>query len=189
MSPHPDTPNLEGNQKANPKFCLLTRRQYLEHPLEKVFAFFQSPENLARITPPWLNFSILTPSPVVMKPGAVIEYSIRWVGIPLGWTTRITMYEPPYRFVDEQIHGPYSLWHHTHSFQEKDGGTDMLDEVRYALPFGIVGRIMERYVVRRQLEQIFDFRFQAIQKIFPALVKHSPSRNERELLSTRGNTT
>lgn len=188
MLPHPDTHNPVSNQKANPKLSLLTRQQHLEYPLEKVFAFFQSPENLALITPPWLNFNVLTPSPVVMKQGAVIDYSIRWVGIPLRWTTGITAYRPPYHFVDEQTRGPYTLWHHTHIFQERDGGTDMLDEVRYALPFGMVGRIVERYVVRRQLDEIFDFRFHAIQKIFSTLAKDSPARIKREPFFIRGNT-
>jgi ligand-binding SRPBCC domain-containing protein len=146
----------------------LKRTQSFNKPIEEVFRFFQSPENLARITPSRLNFRLLTPSPITMKEGALIDYTIAWLGVPVRWTTMITHYEPPYKFVDQQIKGPYSLWHHTHIFVEHDGTTEMTDEVRYVLPFGFLGDVAHALVVQRQLNDIFDYRARVIGEIFSA---------------------
>jgi ligand-binding SRPBCC domain-containing protein len=143
----------------------LERKQRLPRKPGEVFPFFESPENLARITPPWLNFRILTPGPIEMKVGTVIDYTIRWLGIPVRWKTLITAHEPPWRFVDEQIKGPYSLWHHTHLFAETDSGTEMTDSVRYALPGGPVGDVAHAMIVRRQLNAIFNYRAEAISRM------------------------
>lgn len=136
----------------------LSRRQLIERPLDEVFAFFENPENLARITPGSVGFRILTPLPIVMKAGAVIDYTIKVFGIRRYWTTLITDYAPPHRFVDVQLRGPYTFWHHTHTFEATERGTLMRDEVRYVLPFGVIGRLVHALLVKRQLQKIFDYR-------------------------------
>lgn len=143
----------------------LERRQILPVPLGEVFAFFESPENLARITPPRLDFRILTPRPIHMKTGTVIDYTVRWLGMPVRWRTLITTYEPGRRFVDEQITGPYSLWHHTHEFAAREGGTAMTDRVVYMMPLGPLGELAHELMVRRQLEEIFDYRAEVIGRL------------------------
>jgi hypothetical protein len=144
----------------------LRRTQTFPHRAREVFSFFETPENLSVITPRWLDFRILTPSPIHMEQGTLIDYTIRWLTVPVRWTTLITNYNPPHTFVDEQIRGPYALWHHRHSFVEKDGWTEMTDEVRYALPFGPLGRIAHTLLVRHQLEEIFDHRSRVIGRVF-----------------------
>lgn len=131
-------------------------------PLGRVFRFFSRPENLAQLTPPALGFHILTPSPIEMKPGALINYTIRLFGIRVGWTTLITQYEEGRAFVDEQLKGPYSFWQHFHNFEEVPGGTLVHDEVRYAMPYGLPGRIVHALVVKRQLNDIFEYRAKAV---------------------------
>jgi ligand-binding SRPBCC domain-containing protein len=131
-----------------------------------VFDFFSDARQLAVITPRWLGFEIRTPLPTEMKRGARIEYRIRLVGIPVSWTTVIQVWEPPHRFVDVQERGPYAHWEHTHHFLSLANGVLMSDRVRYALPFGPLGRIVHRIAVRPALALIFDFRFERIQQIF-----------------------
>lgn len=141
---------------------LLQREQRIDLPLDEVFEFFSRPENLARITPPAMRFTILTPLPIAMKPGAVIDYTVRTLGLPVRWTTLIAEYDPPHRFVDIQLKGPYSFWHHTHRFEKADRGTRIIDEVRYALPFGPLGELARLFIVKGKLEKIFDFRRRVI---------------------------
>lgn len=129
--------------------------QWLPRPREEIFSFFSEARNLEAITPPWLNFEVLTPSPIVMRAGALIDYRIRVHGIPIRWRTEITEWSPPQRFVDVQLRGPYTLWHHTHTFEARDGGTLCRDEVRYH-PRG--GALMNWLFVRRDVESIFAFR-------------------------------
>jgi len=143
---------------------LLSRSTWLPRPLAEVFPFFADAGNLGRITPPALRFRILTPLPVEMKVGALIDYRLSLFGVPFGWRTRIREWRPPHRFVDEQIRGPYASWIHTHEFREERGGTRMDDRVEYALPFGPVGRIALP-LVRRQLEHIFDYRARVIPEL------------------------
>jgi ligand-binding SRPBCC domain-containing protein len=158
----------------------LRRKQFLPHPITEVFRFFQSPENLARITPPWLHFQILTPLPIEMKHGTLIDYTIRWLGIPVRWMTMITDYAPPAKFVDQQLRGPYSLWHHTHTFIERDGGTEMTDVVQYVLPFGFFGNIAHSLIVQQQLDEIFSYRSKVIADMFPSLKPQSSPTSTRE---------
>jgi len=134
------------------------RTQFFPRPLNEIFPFFRSPENLGTITPSWLKFRILTPLPVVMKEGTTVEYTISWLGIPMRWKTLISSYEPPFRFSDIQLRGPYALWEHTHSFREVEGGTEMHDHIRYALPLGVIGRIAHALGVRKQIRGIFAHR-------------------------------
>lgn len=129
------------------------------------FAVFEDPRNLAKITPAWLNFRITSPGPIVMKKDAVFDYTLRWMGIPLRWRTRITEYEPPFYFVDEQIRGPYVLWRHRHTFHPTEEGTLVSDDVDYILPFGGLGALVHRLVVAEQLKKIFRFRQEALNEI------------------------
>ena len=141
----------------------LSREQTLPGSPDDVFEFFADAGNLEAITPPWLSFRIVTPRPIAMGPGTLIEYRLRLRGLPVSWLTRIEVWEPGVRFVDQQMRGPYALWHHTHEFAaEPGGGTRMTDTVRYALPFGPVGALGHALFVRRDLERIFDFRFDAV---------------------------
>lgn len=145
----------------------LQRELWVPHPLAEVFDFFKRAENLERITPPWMRFRILTPSPIPMKPGTTIAYALRVRGIPLRWMAEIERWNPPYEFVDAQAKGPYKLWHHTHRFSEVEGGTSIVDIVQYALPFGPLGRLAHWLQVARDLEQIFDYRARQVQWLFP----------------------
>ena len=146
---------------------ILRREQIIRRPRAEVFAFFSRPENLARVTPPRLGFEILTPSPIVMKEGALIDYQIHVLGAPLRWRTLITSYEPPHRFVDTQLMGPYSFWHHTHEFEEIPEGTLVRDTVRYALPLGALGQLVAGRLVDADLEDIFRYRRKVISSVFP----------------------
>lgn len=153
-------------------------------PLDRVFAFFADAANLERITPPWLNFSIITPMPISLAKGGLIDYQIRLHGIPIRWRTRIADWNPPHSFVDEQLKGPYALWHHTHEFfpvpDHLGGGTRMIDTVRYRVPFGPLGEIARKLFVTRDLERIFAYRrdnLAALMGVSPrAAVGPSPSR-------------
>ena len=128
---------------------------WLPRPVEEVFAFFADARNLQDITPAWLDFSVLTPAPIVMRPGALIDYRLKVHGFPIRWQSEITAWEPPRRFVDEQRRGPYRLWIHEHSFEARDGGTLVGDFVQYAAPGGA---LIEWLFVRRDVERIFQFR-------------------------------
>ena len=146
---------------------ILEREQRLPGTLEEVFGFFADARNLEALTPPLLRFRVITPGTIAMGQGALIRYRLRVHGVPVSWLTEITAWEPPYRFVDEQIKGPYALWHHTHTFEATgDGGTLMRDVVRYRVGFGALGVVANALVVRRDVEAIFDFRAQRI----PALL-------------------
>jgi len=135
----------------------LEREQFLPHPVEQVFPFFADARNLERITPPLLGFRVLGEEPIEMRAGALIQYKLRVHGLPVDWLTRIEEWEPNTRFVDSQLVGPYRLWHHTHTFEERGGGTLMRDTVRYAMPIWPFGELAMP-LVRRDLASIFDFR-------------------------------
>jgi len=139
-----------------------------DRPLWETFAIFEDPYNLAKITPPWLNFRVTSSGRVQMRKGAKIEYVIRWLRLPIRWTTAITEYDPPYKFVDEQERGPYALWLHRHTFQETPEGASVKDRVEYRMPFGLLGRVVHALVVRQQLLAIFRYRQRELAKIFGA---------------------
>ena len=128
---------------------------------DQAFEVFENPYNLARITPPWLNFKILTEG-LQMKRGAEIDYEFRWLGVPMRWKTVITEYDPPFGFVDKALKSPYVLWHHRHTFRKEDEGTMVGDRIDYILPFGPFGQAIHSLVVANQLKQIFDYRQKAI---------------------------
>ena len=141
---------------------VLERSQRLELPVDRAFEFYADALNLEAITPAWLRFEVVTPGPVAMAEGTRLEYRLRLHGLPVRWLTRIEAWEPPLRFVDVQVRGPYRLWHHTHSFEPDGDGTIMRDRVRYALPLGWLGELAKRRFVSRDLDRIFDHRMRAI---------------------------
>jgi ligand-binding SRPBCC domain-containing protein len=145
---------------------VLRRQAFIPAPLEEVFDFFSDARNLERITPGWLRFRVLTEDPIEMKVGTRIRYRLRIAGVPLRWDTCITRWEPGKSFVDRQERGPYRLWVHTHTFEPIGDGVLMGDLVRYALPFGPLGRFAHELWVRGALAQIFDYRFERIGQIF-----------------------
>jgi hypothetical protein len=136
---------------------------WLPAPRARVFPFFAEARNLQILTPPWLNFQILTPGEITMRPGALIDYQLRIHGWPVRWRTEITAWEPPFRFEDQQRRGPYRQWIHTHTFTEENGGTRCDDRVVYAVPGGA---LVNRLFVRRDVEKIFAFRAAALQQQF-----------------------
>jgi hypothetical protein len=148
------------------KIYTLRQEQLVNRPRSEVFSFFARPENLQVITPPWLGFVLLTPSPVRMREGAVIDYAMRALGKSMRWTSIITEYDPPNHFVDQQLVGPYSFWYHTHTFTEARRGTLIVDEVRYIVPFGPLGRLAHALYVESALDKIFDYRKSVIEKAF-----------------------
>ncbi len=147
------------------KIFELERATVLPFPRDTVFDFFSKAENLELLTPPWLSFNIKTPQPIHMCEGALIDYRLRVRGIPLTWRSEITVWEPPYRFVDEQRRGPYRRWIHEHRFEEADGGTRAVDHVRYAV-FG--GALINKLFVAPDVRRIFAYRQQRLEQLFDA---------------------
>jgi ligand-binding SRPBCC domain-containing protein len=139
----------------DPRGYRLTTELRLAAPREKVFAFFSDAFQLETITPPWMHFSVQTPGPIEMQSGTLIDYKLRVHGWPMRWRSRISLWEPPLQFVDEQVKGPYRYWLHLHAFQDVDGGTLVRDVVHYSLP---LRRILHPLLVRRDLVRIFEYR-------------------------------
>ncbi|MBM3839655.1 MAG: SRPBCC family protein [Verrucomicrobia bacterium] len=142
---------------------------WLPLPPEELFPFFADAGNLDAITPPWLHFGILTPRPIEMRAGALIDYQIRVRGLPMRWRTLIREWQPPHRFVDEQLRGPYRQWIHEHVFEAHDGGTLARDVVRYAVPFDFIAHPL---FVRRDIEKIFTFRQESLRARFGVAGNH-----------------
>lgn len=156
---------------------VLRTRIDLDRPRPEVFAFFADAGNLEAITPPELSFRILTPLPVAMAEGALIDYTLRLWGLPVRWRTRIAAWRPPERFVDEQLRGPYAEWIHRHEFTElPGGGTRIEDEVRYRLPLGAIGAWFGGAVVRAQLRRIFAYREAQVRaRLDPGSLRATPA--------------
>ncbi|HEV2805681.1 MAG TPA: SRPBCC family protein [Chthoniobacterales bacterium] len=136
---------------------------WLPRPREEVFAFFADAANLDAITPPWVHFHTVTPAPIEMGPGTLIDHKLRIHGVRIRWRSRITVWEPPARFVDEQVRGPYRLWRHEHVFEERDAGTLVRDRVQYAVPFDF---LVHELFVRRDVEKIFAHRTETLRRRF-----------------------
>lgn len=142
---------------------VLERSQRVEIPVERAFSFYADAANLEPLTPPWLHFNLLTRQPLTLEAGALLDYRLRLHGVPIRWRTRIETWEPPHRFLDTQVRGPYALWEHRHTFEpDGEGATLIHDHVRYAIPLGPLGELAHRLFVRRDLERIFDFRRDAL---------------------------
>jgi ligand-binding SRPBCC domain-containing protein len=158
-----------------PNVHILERRQRLVVPLERAFELYSEARNLERITPPWLGFRVSTPAPIEMREGALIEYRLKLHGLPVRWRTQIAVWQPPLRFVDVQLRGPYALWEHTHTF-ERDGEQAVVigDRVRYALPLGPLGEIAHAAFVVRDLRNIFDYRASAVAELLEPEGSPSP---------------
>ena len=145
---------------------ILERRQIIERPREEVFDFFADAGNLERITPPELNFRIITPQPFDIKKGALIDYQLKLRGISITWKTEITEWNPPHDFVDSALKSPYKQWIHLHKFTVGENGeTIMEDRVRYRLPLEPLGDLAHWYV-KKELTYIFDYRYKVIEEIF-----------------------
>jgi ligand-binding SRPBCC domain-containing protein len=144
------------------RIFMFEQEQYVERQLKQVFDFFSDARNLERITPPWLRFEVLTPDSLKMSPGTLIDYRLRLHRIPLRWRSEITVWEPPYRFVDVQRKGPYRLWEHEHRFDGIGGATRVRDRVRYSV---LGGSLVQKLFVSRDIEGIFAYRAEALERL------------------------
>jgi len=132
-------------------------------PLDEVFSFFADAHNLQKLTPEWLDFQVLTPKPVEMQVGKLIDYKLRIHGLPVRWRSEITVWEPPIRFVDKQRKGPYRAWIHEHRFRQQDGDTIVEDDVRYGV---LGGALVNKLLVERDVRKIFQHRAICMRRIF-----------------------
>lgn len=155
-------------------YCL-TARMAVDLPREEVFELFADANQLERITPDWLNFEILTPRPILMRAGLLLDYKIRLHAIPIKWRTEISAWNPPFRFVDQQLKGPYKRWHHEHTFEQIDGKTIVIDNVHY-IPRG--GSLIHRFMVKPDLEKIFRFRHDRLSEIFAERIAGNAAREK-----------
>ena len=139
--------------------------QEIAVPREEIFDFFSKAENLQRITPPELDFHIVTPTPVIIEKGAIIDYELKLYGFPITWRSEITIWDPPNEFADTQLSGPYKQWVHTHRFSEPSAGVTLMeDEVHYRLPFEPFGDLAQ-FLVDRQLNYIFEHRRRSVEEL------------------------
>ena len=150
------------------KIYHLKRTQFIPITLSEAWDFFSTPKNLAKITPEHMGFKILYMSGGEKAyAGQIIQYHVNVLpGIKVNWVTEIAHVQERYYFIDEQRVGPYSLWHHQHHFKEVKGGVEMTDEVNYALPFGWLGQVVHWIFVEREVNRIFDHRFNVLEKYF-----------------------
>lgn len=155
--------NASVNIERNGDGYLLKAEQWFDRPISEIFEIFCDASNLEQLTPSFLKFEIMTPTPIDMREGALIDYRISIRGIPINWKTEITEWNPPHHFVDSQLRGPYHRWIHRHTFVEKDGGTLVGDVVDYK-PRG--GSLMHWFFVARDLRNVFRFRHAELEKVF-----------------------
>jgi ligand-binding SRPBCC domain-containing protein len=144
---------------------VLEARVWLARPRPEVFAFFADPRNLGRVTPPRMGLRLRT-DVTRLAAGVVLDFGARWLGVPLRWRTYIREYDPPYRFVDVQVRGPWARWEHRHMFREEGGGTWVEDRVTYRLPFGPLGRLAHAAVVEGQLRRAWAYRQARLEEFF-----------------------
>jgi ligand-binding SRPBCC domain-containing protein len=150
------------------KIYHLKRTQFLPIGIQQAWDFFATPKNLGVITPPSMMFKIISQSGGDrMYAGQIIRYHVAvkpWLKV--NWVTEITQVNEPNYFVDDQISGPYALWHHQHHFKKVEGGVEMTDELHYAIPFGVFGRVANALFVQGEVNAIFDFRFNVLSTYF-----------------------
>ena len=174
MSQLPDSPGLRTTAptvliKPNPELpgeFLLTTELWLPRPIDEVFQYFGDARNLETITPPWLNFRIVSDPSIALGAGSLIDYRLRIRGFPIRWRTEISAWDPPYRFIDQQLRGPYQKWVHTHQFVTRDGGTFCTDRVEYRM---VCGALANRLLVAGDLKRIFEFRHRTMQRVLGGL--------------------
>ena len=141
--------------------------QIINLPIQDVFLFFSQPKNLSLITPPRLKFNILTPEPIHMNEGQLIDYTLTIMYIiNIRWTTLITEYIPNKMFIDQQLSGPYSMWHHKHEFNIIDGSVEVVDTINYIVPFGFIGKVVNFFFIKNDLNKIFTYRYKIIDEFF-----------------------
>ena len=158
------------------RFWELERTQRIRRSPDETFAFFADPWNLEAITPPWLRFRI-TEAEAPLHEGALLAYRLHLFAVPIHWRTQIARWQPPRTFTDVQLSGPYALWEHTHRFAPVTGGTEVYDHVRYRIPFGPLGTAAQRFLVRRWLDEIFDYRAARLRE----LLEEGASRTAAQL--------
>lgn len=144
-------------------YFTLTTKLLIPRPITDVFPFFAEATNLERLTPSFLNFKILSPQPIQMQEGLIIDYQIKLHGLPMKWQSEITVWDPPYKFIDEQRRGPYREWIHLHAFEATPSGTEVIDFVKYRV-WG--GSLIERAFVRKNLTKIFSYRLHTLADIW-----------------------
>jgi ligand-binding SRPBCC domain-containing protein len=157
---------MEERRLMADKIYTLDFAQQVSRPLPEVFSFFSRAENLEALTPSWLNFKILKAAPQPIQQGTLINYSLRVHGIPLHWISEIVEWEPPHRFVDLQLRGPYKIWRHEHRFEARDGGTLISDTISLALPLGVLGQLAYKMKVQSDVDEIFAFRKAKVRTLF-----------------------
>lgn len=172
---------MAADTKAPQRTATVHRELIVPASLAATFVFFTDAANLPRITPPWLQFSIVTPMPVEMRTGLEIEYRITLYGLPIPWRSRIDVWEPGIRFVDRQIVGPYRWWRHDHRFEPAHGGTRVVDHVDYAPRAAWLSGAL----VRRDLHRIFAYRHEMLRRIFDELHREKPA-SSHETMAGRG---
>lgn len=153
------------------KLYQIKQKQQVPISLETAWDFFSSPENLKQLTPEYMDFQIISGAERSIFQGQMIQYTVKpLLGIPMGWLTEITHVQDKAYFVDNQVFGPYSLWHHKHFFKAIEGGVEMEDIVDYRLPLGFLGQIAHVLFVKKQLHDIFEFRRKKMIELFGAFV-------------------
>jgi ligand-binding SRPBCC domain-containing protein len=146
----------------------LVAKQVIAKKPEEIFPFFADAKNLERITPPWLNFRILNQSTPEIQEGTIFNYALSLHGIPVRWRSEIREWSVNKKFVDQQLKGPYRIWHHTHLFEVRDSGTLMTDVVRYDVALGRLGEVFAGAWVKSDVTKIFQYRGKVISEFFPA---------------------
>ncbi len=140
----------------------LSTRILLPRKINEIFDFFGNASNLEAITPKSLRFQIITPQPITMTEGTLIDYQLSLRSVPIRWRTEISLWEPPYRFIDRQLRGPYRLWEHTHTFYHSANGTYVCDDVQYRVPGG---KLVHQLIVRPELRKIFQYRHRRLSEL------------------------
>ncbi len=145
---------------------VLIKDTTINRPLNEVFDFFSKVENLNSITPPDMHFKILSPLPIHIQKGTLIDYKIKVNGIPFKWKTEISEWEPPYRFIDKQLNGPYNTWIHEHIFEERNGVTHMRDIVHFRSPGWILEPLINKLFIEKKVRAIFNYREEKLKELF-----------------------